>query len=135
MKYDAKSFRKAIKEILPQIEVIDEYKKMHVYVRVRDELDIVYSTLPQNLVRGKKPTIKSAIDKTLAFIAKANALHEGKYDYSLAKYINSDTKLKVFCPIEGHGEWEVTPANRLHKDVKGCHKCGRESAANKNKKQ
>ena len=54
------------------------------------------------------------------FIAKAIAVHGGKYDYSLAVYVNMPTKVKIKCPV--HGVFEQSPHNHLR--GQGCVKCG-----------
>lgn len=56
-----------------------------------------------------------------AFIAKANEIHHGKYDYSLVQYEKSDVKVKIICPE--HGVFEKTP--RKHLIGQGCPVCGR----------
>lgn len=45
------------------------------------------------------------------FIDKANKKHQFKYNYDKAKYIKSDIKLTITCPI--HGDFEQTPKNHL----------------------
>ena len=60
--------------------------------------------------------------KNKEFIIKAKLKHGNKYDYSLAKYKNCDTKIKIICPI--HGEFEQTPYVHLH--VNGCINCNKE---------
>ena len=57
------------------------------------------------------------------FIAKAKAVHGDKYDYSLTKYINSKTKVRIIC--RKHGEFEQTPEKHLA--GQGCEKCFRKS--------
>jgi len=57
---------------------------------------------------------------TEQFIEKAKLIHNNKYDYSLTKFINSKTKVKIICPI--HGEFEQFHGKHLSK--KGCFKCG-----------
>lgn len=47
---------------------------------------------------------------TELFIEKANKIH-GEYDYSLVKYKNITTKIKIICPI--HGVFEQTPTSHL----------------------
>lgn len=54
------------------------------------------------------------------FIKKSKDIHGNKYDYSLADYINSKSKIKIICPI--HGVFEQTPNNHLSKK-QGCSKC------------
>jgi hypothetical protein len=38
-------------------------------------------------------------------------VHNNKYDYSKVEYINTNSKVKIICPI--HGEFEQTPHNHL----------------------
>lgn len=68
---------------------------------------------------GIDKTAKSSKDDLNSFIQKAKSVHNDKYDYSLAKYINSQTKIKIICPM--HGEFEQTPNNHLNGD--GCPVC------------
>lgn len=56
---------------------------------------------------------------TEEFIEKANRVHEGKYDYSKAEYVNTSTKLCIICP--DHGEFWQIPNNHLL--GAGCPKC------------
>jgi very-short-patch-repair endonuclease len=53
------------------------------------------------------------------FIEKAVKKHNGFYDYSLVKYINATTKVKIICP--NHGEFEQQPNNHLF--GQGCILC------------
>ena len=64
----------------------------------------------------------SSINQTYStetFISKAIETHGNKYDYSLVKYVDSKTKVKIICPV--HGEFEQAPSNHLLRD--GCRKC------------
>ena len=45
------------------------------------------------------------------FIEKANAIHNGFYDYSEVDYVNSHTKVIIKCPI--HGIFLQNPASHL----------------------
>lgn len=63
------------------------------------------------------------------FERRANKKHEGKYDYSKAKYVNYDTKVTIICPE--HGDFEQTP--HRHLDGDGCPECGLKRRANKRK--
>jgi len=56
------------------------------------------------------------------FIEKAQKIHGDKYDYSLSKYVNCRTKLKIVCSI--HGEFMQTPMNHLSNH--NCPQCGTE---------
>jgi len=53
------------------------------------------------------------------FIEKSKIIHNNKYDYSLVKYVNNTTKVKIICPI--HGEFEQIP--KSHLDGNNCYKC------------
>lgn len=52
-------------------------------------------------------------------IHKFNEIHDGKYDYSQAIYVNTDTKIKIICP--NHGVFEQAAEKHLHGN--GCPKC------------
>lgn len=53
------------------------------------------------------------------FIEKAKQIHGDKYNYSLVKYINAKTKVKIMCPK--HGVFEQTPDNHINGQT--CGKC------------
>lgn len=54
------------------------------------------------------------------FVLKANAIHNGKYDYNKSKYLTYKENLLIICPE--HGEFWQTPDSHLHGH--GCPKCG-----------
>jgi len=58
---------------------------------------------------------------TEEFITRAKQVHGDKYDYSLVKYVNANTKIKIICKI--HGIFEQRPLNHLY-NSHGCPKCG-----------
>jgi len=53
------------------------------------------------------------------FIVKANLKHNGKYDYSLVKYQDTEIKVKIICPT--HGIFSQVPHSHLKGS--GCSKC------------
>lgn len=53
------------------------------------------------------------------FISRATQKHDGKYDYSKVKYVNTETKVCIVCPI--HGDFEQRPHEHLLGF--GCKKC------------
>lgn len=59
------------------------------------------------------------------FIAESMEKFGDKLDYSLVKYVNTMTKVKLICDI--HGVFEQTPNEHLQ-SVTGCGKCGKELA-------
>ena len=62
------------------------------------------------------------------FIEKANKVHHNYYDYSKVEYINSNTKICIFCPK--HGEFWQRPGSHLHGTK--CPMCGYEDRKNSN---
>jgi len=59
---------------------------------------------------------------TEIFIEKSKNIHcTKKYNYSLVKYKNNKTKVKIICPL--HGKFEQYPDNHL--SGKGCSKCNK----------
>lgn len=60
------------------------------------------------------------------FLKQCIDKHGNKYDYSLVKYINGDTKIKIIC--DKHGVFEQKP--KIHLKQTGCLKCLSESKRN-----
>lgn len=58
--------------------------------------------------------------RRLKFLGKAETKHGKKYDYSLVKYVNSDTAVEIICPE--HGIFQQSPYNHLMSKC-GCSKC------------
>lgn len=54
------------------------------------------------------------------FLSNAKKIHGDKYDYSLVKYINNRTKIKIICP--DHGIFNPTPNDHISKSS-GCPVC------------
>lgn len=55
------------------------------------------------------------------FIEKSKELHNDKYDYSKVEIFNSESIVKIGCPV--HGEFEQRVRNHLQ--GKGCAACGK----------
>lgn len=53
------------------------------------------------------------------FIKKANKIHNNKYDYSLVKYKNAKSKVKIICPEHGVFKQNIN----THLSNKGCPIC------------
>ena len=53
------------------------------------------------------------------FERKARRLHGNKYDYSLVKYVNANTKIEIVCPQHG-SFWQIP---NYHLSGNGCPKC------------
>lgn len=59
---------------------------------------------------------------TKDFVNKAVSIHGDKYDYSHVRYINSNTKVEIICPI--HGSFWQTPNMHIGMKHQGCPMCG-----------
>lgn len=70
---------------------------------------------------GKRPCIRSALDKNGFISNRFREIHGDKYDYSLVEYINNFTNVKIICSV--HGIFLQTPANHLIRH--GCIQCSK----------
>lgn len=57
---------------------------------------------------------------TEEFVSLAKQTHNNKYDYSQTIYVDSETKVKIVCPI--HGIFEQNPSQHTRNKC-GCPKC------------
>ena len=100
------------------------YKGLLTKVKIICPVHGVFEQIPKNHLKGNgcfecSKRKKSKTNKK--FIEQANIVHDNFYDYSLTKYKNYLTKVKIICPI--HGEFEQLPQEHLFKKS-GCKKCG-----------
>lgn len=75
---------------------------------------------------GKAKSIITRTDTLDAFIKKATQIHQEKYDYRKAVYVNSQTKIIIDCHI--HGEFRQIPA--AHLNGQGCPACSGSAGEN-----
>lgn len=115
-------FEKALKIIHPNLKLINPYIKMKNSVDVEDELGIVYRLRPQDLLKGKTPTLQGAVDRNKAFEIKGRTSFGDKYDYSKVEYTNARNYVTIICPI--HGEFQIVPDCHVNRGT-GCGLCGR----------
>jgi hypothetical protein len=73
------------------------------------------------LLRGNKPTIEAAVNKSDIFKFRSNITHQCKYDYSNSIYVNAKTILRISCPE--HGEFNQRANSHLRGS--GCPECAR----------
>lgn len=85
-----------------------------------------FSQLAGNHMRGKgcQKCARASVARSLAktqdqFVSAATELHNGKYDYNLVKYKNSNTKVEIVCPF--HGAFRQKPYHHL--SGHGCRQC------------
>lgn len=109
-----------------------DYKSAHTQVKIICPDHGPFMQSPTNHFAGKgcaecgKLAAGDARRKTTEqFIAKANAVHGDRYDYSLVEYVSSATKVTINC--SDHGPFEQTPSEHLIGS--GCAKCGSLAAA------
>lgn len=120
-KLDVNLLKEKLKKIHPELEVdLSNYKTTGQSVNVITKYGICNVKI-NHLLRGIKPTIKSAINKNEYFINQAKEVHGDLYDYSLVNYTNTHTKVKI---ISNYGVFEQTPANHLI--GQGCPILGKE---------
>jgi len=82
-----------------------------------------FMQLPSEHLRGKNGC-KFCSDRatnTQEFLTKVKKRFGGLYDYSLTNYVNSETKVKIICPV--HGIFEKLPSQ--HMVGQGCPSCSR----------
>ena len=98
----------------------------HFYFEILCNIHGIFQKRISNHIDKKQGCPKCSSEKTGLsqrnttdnFINKAMSVHNDKYDYSLTKYINNKTKVKIICKI--HGEFEQLPCNHLKQN---CPKC------------
>jgi len=98
-----------------------EYVKGSVKVKIICKEHGIFTQTPYNHMRfgcrfcsAKLNSIKSANKKRLTteiFIERSNIVHDNRYDYSMVKYVDYETKVKIRC--KEHGIFLQTPHHHL----------------------
>jgi len=96
------------------------YKNCNTKVKIICPIHGIFEQTPKYHLIGNCPKCsrKYKLNKN-EFVEKSNKIHNNKYDYTLVKYINSKTKVKIICPV--HGEFLQSPISHM-KGI-GCSKC------------
>ncbi len=114
-------FEKRVRDIFGNtITVCSNYKNIKTKVVVKCQLGIKYSSVPSDLLKGTKPSLKTAIDKDLAFRIISKAMHGDKYNYDESRYVNTRAVVRIGCNY--HGFFTQKPVDHLRGS--GCPKCG-----------
>lgn len=106
-----------------------DYKNVGTKVKIICPVHGVFEQIPSNHYKydcaecSRETKNNNLKDDKLIFIKKAKEKHDDKYDYSLANYINSQTKVKINC--SEHGIFEMTPAKHIY--GQGCKECGKKN--------
>ena len=106
-----------------KVQYIDSNTKVIIICPVHGE----FKQRPTDHLQGKgcltcgvQSNGKTKKDKAaLEFNDKASIVHDNKYDYSLVKYVNNNTKIDIIC-LE-HGVFSQIPASHLR--GYGCPSC------------
>jgi len=100
-----------------------EYKNLDTKIKIICPAHGIFEQTPRNHLKGNdcfECSKRKKSKTTSEFIEQAKKVHNDFYDYSLTKYKNYLTKVKILCPI--HGEFEQFP--QYHIKGSGCPKCG-----------
>jgi len=97
-----------------------EYIKSTIKVEIICPIHGSFLQTPGNHARGQGCPKCAGVNLSTKdeFIKKGSKKHNNKYDYSLVKYKNNKTQVKIICPE--HGIFEQRPDNHLHN---GCPMC------------
>lgn len=123
-KKTTKEFKKELAKIQPTLTVKGAYVGAHDKILIEDTLAIKYLVKPQHLLKGSIPSIRTAVDKNLAFKIKANKVHNNVYDYTKSVYVINEILTTITC--YKHGDFLQMPFN--HVRGQGCPTCGAEKA-------
>lgn len=104
-----------------------EYINNNTKIKVICPIHGMSEQLPSNHLKnggcfqcGRQISANKQKSKTSEIMKNFKHVHGDKYDYSLVEYVNTDTKIKIICPV--HGVFEQTPYH--HKTTKcGCPMC------------
>lgn len=103
------------------------YKNTHTKVKIICPVHGEFEQIPMDHLKGtgcgacsgkKKHTQEEFLNQ----IQQIHLDNGDTYDYSLVKYKNLDTKVKIVCPT--HGEFSISPRSILQQNA-GCSQCGR----------
>ena len=135
-----KNTEKGLSSVLPKNLVIEKFKKVHgdkydysfiEYINSFTKIKIICPThglflqTPSSHSTGKgcSKCVKHKNFTQNIAIEQFHKKHNNKYDYSLVEYKLNNDKIKIICPIENHGIFEMT--SNAHFSGRGCPKCGK----------
>lgn len=97
------------------------YQGSEIPVEIICPIHGVFSISPHNFLSGQNCPACSKRQRidTDVFIKRATHVHGGRYDYSLVECNNSETSVKIICPLHG----EFFQKAKYHLKGHGCPKC------------
>lgn len=138
--------KKTQEEFIAQLKWIygDQYDYTLVrYVNAKTPVTLIcpqhgaFQRLPSNLLKqGGCPKCSHEMagsrrrKTTEEFIREALRVHGDKFDYSLTRYVDASTPVRITCPK--HGTFEQRPSDHLR--TTGCPTCGIESTGSRLRK-
>jgi hypothetical protein len=98
-----------------------EYKNSYSKIKIICPIHGIFEQQPQaHLNKQGCPKCSGKMRKTREeFISECSKIHNHKYDYSLVKYKNNKTKVKIICPTHGIFEQRAD----MHLQGYGCDRC------------
>ena len=99
-------------------EVLDDIINTNKKVTIKDEYGIC-EIIGRNLIKGVKPSIEGAVNKTEYRLAMFNKIHNFKYSYPDYKFTKNSAKINFVCPL--HGNQNIIETN--HMKGFGCKDC------------
>jgi hypothetical protein len=98
-----------------------EYVNVRTKVKIKCSVHGIFEQQPNSHLSGCGcPLCGNGVLTQELFIQKAREVYGDKYDYSLVKYVDSTTKIKIICP--DHGLFEQQPS--VHLTGSECMECG-----------
>lgn len=119
-----------------QIVYIDRTTPLKIMCNTHKEF---FNQLPNNHIlnggcfkcRSESRSLSQVWD-TEKFTNKAKSIHGDTYDYSYVNYVNSKTKVDIFCKQPNHGIFSTSPSSHISQKI-GCPTCGLIKSANSRK--
>lgn len=113
---------------------LTEYKKWNIQISIKClKCGNIFNQKPNDHLQGRGcPNCqkikhiqrclkeKQTLEK---FIERSNQIHNHRYDYSQANYINCNTKVCIICP--DHGEFWLEPYRHYNREAIGCPSCNK----------
>jgi len=108
------------------VNYINSYSKVEIICHIHG----IFKQQPRHHLKSGCPqcTRDKVKNTTDIFIKESKKRHNNKYDYSLVKYVNNKTKVKIIC--KEHGIFEQTPINHMNNN--GCKQCSQDKLKLKN---
>jgi hypothetical protein len=105
-----------------QVKFINSKTPVTVICKIHGHWDCTPSSHTSKTRKRGCPACGGSQKKTSEqFIQEANIKHDGAYDYSHVKYVNSHTNVEIICPL--HGPFNQSPTSHLSKS--GCPDCSK----------